>query len=328
MIMFNQRIFRKMKISKFKILAILSTSLLFTQGLAAQATAGASKGSIWEWMYENIIVILTGVVIIAVFGTLANMIFRLIDLQKMRMLQEMGMEPEKVISSTQESPIKKLYDWAWSIVPVGEEKNIDLGHDYDGIRELDNRLPPWWLGIMYGSIIFAGIYMYVYHWSGSDWSSRKEYDMAMEAAEEQKEAYLATVADAVDENTVNRVTDEASLANGKDIYMTNCMPCHGTMGEGTIGPNFTDEYWIHGGSIKDIFTTIKYGVPEKGMISWSSQLRPTAMQNVASYIMTLQGTNPPNGKAPEGTLYVPEENNNDAGESGNVEEATVENTGN
>ena len=106
--------------------------------------------------------------------------------------------------------------------------------------------------------------------------------------------------------------------------MTNCMPCHGTMGEGTIGPNFTDEYWIHGGSIKDIFTTIKYGVPEKGMISWSSQLRPTAMQNVASYIMTLQGTNPPNGKAPEGTLYVPA----DEDDAENIQEATVENTDN
>ena len=101
--------------------------------------------------------------------------------------------------------------------------------------------------------------------------------------------------------------DEAALAAGETIFLSKCASCHGQLGEGGVGPNLTDRYWVHGGSISDIFATIKYGVPEKGMISWQSQLRPKNMQQVASFIKTLEGTDPPNQKDKEGTLYQPEE---------------------
>jgi cytochrome c oxidase cbb3-type subunit 3 len=146
--------------------------------------------------------------------------------------------------------------------------------------------------------------MYYYHWSGNDWSSDKEYAMAMEEAEIQKAAYLDRMANLVNENSVEVLTDAQSLAEGAEIFKANCLACHGAAGEGGVGPNMTDEYWVHGGGIKNIFKTIKYGVPEKGMISWKSQLKPVAMQKVSSYILTLQGTNPPNAKAPEGEKWV------------------------
>ena len=113
-------------------------------------------------------------------------------------------------------------------------------------------------------------------------------------------------ANAVNENTVAALTDQKSLAFGQEIFISKCAACHGQKGEGTVGPNMTDEYWLHGGSIKNIFRTVYNGVPDKGMISWSNQLRPSEIQAVSSYILTLKGTNPPNPKAPQGDKYVPE----------------------
>jgi len=190
-------------------------------------------------------------------------------------------------------------------VPVEREADIDLGHDYDGIRELDNQLPPWWKYGFYVSIAFAAVYMYIYHWPGHDWSSIKEYEAEMAEAEIIKAKYQEKLAEGVNENSVTLLTDPASLENGKKIFTSLCAACHGMQGEGGIGPNLTDPYWLHGGSIKDVFSTIKYGVPEKGMISWQSQLKPNQMQEVGSYILSLQGTNPPNAKEPQGELYEP-----------------------
>ncbi|MCB0836405.1 MAG: c-type cytochrome [Bacteroidetes bacterium] len=195
--------------------------------------------------------------------------------------------------------------WLWDIVPIEKESDIDLGHDYDGIRELDNNLPPWWKYGFYLSIAFAVVYLFVFHGPGADWTSKGQYDEEMAEAAIQKEEYLKRVANLVNEQNVEVLTDGVSLNNGKNIYMTNCIACHGAEGQGGIGPNFSDQYWLHGGSINDIFTTIKYGVPEKGMISWQDQLKPKQMQEVASFILTFQGTNPPNPKDPQGDLYVP-----------------------
>ncbi len=191
-------------------------------------------------------------------------------------------------------------------VPIEREGEIILHEAHDGIRELDNRLPPWWVNMFILTIIWAVGYMYYYHWGGSGLSSTEEYKTEVEAAKKQIATALAGKANAVDESNVTAITDAGALGEGELIYKNTCAACHGLKGEGTVGPNFTDEYWIHGGGIKDLFKTIKYGVPEKGMISWQAQLKPADMQKVASYILTLQGTNPPNPKAPQGTLWKPE----------------------
>lgn len=188
-------------------------------------------------------------------------------------------------------------------VPIEREADIMMHHDYDGIRELDNSLPPWWVNLFYITIVFAGIYMYYYHWGGSGPSSKQEYEQQVEVAAQAKAVALSRMANAVDESNVTVVTEASRVSEGELIYKSSCAACHGQLGEGGVGPNMTDEYWLHGGGIKNVFKTIKYGVPEKGMIAWAAQLNPAAMQNVASYILTLQGTNPPNGKAPQGEAW-------------------------
>ena len=157
---------------------------------------------------------------------------------------------------------------------------------------------------MFYITIFAGVvYFAYYHVTGTGLSSQEAYELEMEEAAQAVEAYLAKQADTVDETNVEMIADENEIALGESLYQANCAACHGALGEGGVGPNLTDEYWIHGGSIKDVFKIIKYGVPEKGMISWKTQLRPTDMHKVSSFIMTLKGTNPPNGKEPQGDIY-------------------------
>jgi cytochrome c oxidase cbb3-type subunit 3 len=116
--------------------------------------------------------------------------------------------------------------------------------------------------------------------------------------------YKKKAADMVDETSVVMLSDAAALSEGAAIYKQHCVVCHGQAGEGLVGPNLTDANWIHGGNIKDLFKTIKYGVSGKGMKSWQQELSPQMMAKVSSYIKTLAGTNPPNPKAPEGDVYV------------------------
>jgi len=194
-------------------------------------------------------------------------------------------------------------------VEVEKEEDILMHHEYDGIRELDNVLPPWWLWLFYGTIIWSVVYIFNVHISGTWLHQADEYELEMTQAKADVEAYLAKAAAAVDENTVTMMTDASALAAGKNTFVTYCKACHGENGEGNaVGPNLTDVYWIHGGGIKEVFTTIKYGVVEKGMQSWKKDLKPTEMQQVSSYILSLQGTNPANAKAPQGELWTPAEN--------------------
>jgi cytochrome c oxidase cbb3-type subunit 3 len=201
--------------------------------------------------------------------------------------------------------------WSWfkdkltDNVALEEEDTIDLGHDYDGIRELDNNLPPWWKYGFYLTIVYAVIYMFVFHFSGDNWSSKKEYEEEMEIAAIEKAKYMESQANAIDETNVAMLDDGVSQASGKELYEMLCAACHRVDGGGSIGPNLTDEYWLHGGDIKDVFKTVKYGVQGKQMISWQDQMSPKEMAEVSSYIMTFRGTNPPEPKDPEGELYTP-----------------------
>ena len=181
-----------------------------------------------------------------------------------------------------------------------------MHHEYDGIRELNNVLPPWWLWLFYGTIIWGVVYLVNVHILGVMPLQAEEYEQEMAQAKEDVAAYLAQFSNLVDESNVTVATDESTLASGESIYKQFCVACHGANGEGGVGPNMTDAYWIHGGGIKNVFKTIKYGVPQKGMISWQSQLKPSEMQAVASYILTLQGTDPPNQKEPQGEIWKEE----------------------
>ncbi len=203
----------------------------------------------------------------------------------------------------------KMWDELNASVPVAQEQDIDLGHEYDGIRELDNHLPPWWKGILYGSMVFAVVYLVIYHVMGSMPLSKAEYENQLATAAEEIRAYKASqpVAD-IDEATLKYTADAAILASGSKVFISNnCQQCHRTDGGGNaIGPNLTDTYWIHGGTIQNIFHTINTGVLEKGMPAWGKVMSPTDVRDVAFYIMSLQGSNPKDAKAPQGNLYTPE----------------------
>lgn len=192
-------------------------------------------------------------------------------------------------------------------VPLDQEADLILDHEYDGIRELDNNLPPWWLYGFYLTIIIGVIYIGVQHFSSYGMSQVEEYEAEMVTAKAAVDAYISKQANAVDETNVTALTDEVSLGEGKKIFNENCAACHLESGGGSpnsVGPNLTDEYWIHGGGIKNVFKTIKQGVPSKGMIAWKTQIPPSDIHKVASYVLTLQGTNPANPKPPQGELYV------------------------
>jgi len=191
-------------------------------------------------------------------------------------------------------------------VPVEREDEIMLDHEYDGIRELDNNLPPWWVWMFYATIVYAFVYLIYYHVLPYGQSQEEEYIAELKQADMEKEAYLATAKNLIDENSVVYLEDAADLAAGKKIYLANCQACHAADGGGGVGPNITDEFWIHGGSMSDIFRTIKYGVPTKGMIAWESQLNPTQMAQVSSFISSLSGTIPASPKEPQGEVWHPE----------------------
>lgn len=188
-------------------------------------------------------------------------------------------------------------------VPVEKEADILLDHDYDGIRELDNALPPWWKYGFYFTIAVAAIYLLRYHVWKTGPDPQQEYDREIKIAAAQFEEYRKKGGDAVDEKTVT-MADATGIEDGNKLFHSNCFACHGSKGEGGVGPNLADNYWLHGGTINDVFKTIKYGVREKGMQAWEKSYSPTQIKNLASYIKTLAGTNPPNAKAPQGNLFV------------------------
>lgn len=200
------------------------------------------------------------------------------------------------------TPLRKFIHAMTQSASLQEEDDIMLDHDFDGIRELDNKIPPWWTALFYGSIVFAFVYMIGYHVIGDGNVQESEYQQEVEEAALKMEL-LTKSGSMVTEETVTFTNDAGTLAAGKEIYNKNCSACHGFGGEGLVGPNFTDEYWIHGGGIKNIYRIIVEGVQAKGMISWKSQLSPNQIQEVGSYIITLKGTNPPNQKGPEGEKW-------------------------
>lgn len=192
-------------------------------------------------------------------------------------------------------------------VPIEKENTIVLDHNYDGIRELDNHLPPWWKALFYGCIIWGIGYLIVYHVGGWMPLQEEEYQNEVAAAEIQIAKFKATqpAEEAVDMAALVYTEDSNIIAAGKKVYDGQCASCHLADGGGMIGPNLVDEFWLHGGGIQDIYHTIEVGVPEKGMISWKGVLSPEQIKDVAFYIMSIGGTTPANPKAPQGEKYVP-----------------------
>ncbi|MEO1258585.1 MAG: cbb3-type cytochrome c oxidase N-terminal domain-containing protein [Bacteroidota bacterium] len=294
------------------ILLVSIAVIAFSQE-AVEAVTQSPKATALTWALENIVLIMAAGVIGAAFLALFYLNSMILQTQKIRLLQEHGVEVLEEVKLLDAEPAWKTFlKKAWNRAPMEKEQDILMNHDYDGIQELDNVLPPWWVAMFYVTIIFGVFYLGYYHFSSSGMSSAEEYEFAMKEADKEVRAYLAKLGDSVDETNVELLTEAGELEIGKTIFIEKCVACHGMNGEGnSIGPNLTDQYWLNGGGIKNVFTTIKYGVPEKGMISWKAQIRAGDMQRIASYILSLQGTNPPNAKDPQGDLWEAEEKANE-----------------
>ena len=204
---------------------------------------------------------------------------------------------EKVVA---EKPKNSTVNKLLSLRPLSEEKDLIMEHEFDGIHELDNPTPAWFMALFYSTIVFAVCYLLIYHVFGVGQLQDAEYKTEMAIANKEKEAFLAKSANNIDESSVKISTDATLISDGKAIFIASCSPCHGAAGQGVVGPNLTDDYWLHGGSIGSVFKTIKYGVTDKGMPNWDKQLSPKQIASVANYIKSIHGSSPANPKAPQG----------------------------
>lgn len=199
--------------------------------------------------------------------------------------------------------IKRKYAKMLDSKDILSEEEIMFDHEYDGIRELDNNLPPWWKYLFILTVIFAGWYLVYYHIIGGP-NQYDEYEREMAQAELAIATYKEENPDLVDASSVEFLEDKADISAGKDLYDVNCMACHAIDGGGGIGPNLTDEYWILGGGIKNIYHTISEGGRAgKGMVPWKDELKPNQIAQLSSYVLTLQDNTPNDPKDPEGDKW-------------------------
>lgn len=282
------------KNSVVKTIILFIVSFVATSGLSAQEAApavAAATGGYSTTVYIFISFIFFEFVLIL---ALIQMLYKILDLK----------QAAKALAPVKQE--KSLFESLNETVAIEDEDSLDLMHNYDGIRELDNKVPAWWLAAFYASILFGGIYMYRMFVAETLPLQTQELMAENETAEIQKLAYLKNNVSEVDENTV-RMLSGADLGEGAALFTANCSACHGDKGQGnTVGPNLTDAYWIHKGGIKNIFYSIKYGWAEKGMKSWKNDFNSMQIAQLASYVQSIQGSNPPGAKEPQGELYKEE----------------------
>ncbi len=271
-------------------------------GLVEYIVGSGEKPAFIEYPMVLLFLILILCVIIAIeaiVSSLENILYQSLDEEGKARFDSKENKTPKFITW-----INSLYKKSLGQKPIKEEHEIILDHNYDGIRELDNDLPPWWIYAFYASIVFAVVYLVRYHvFNGENQYDElnTEYAEAKTAIEE----YKKTAKDLVDFNTVELLTSTSDLNAGKAIFEANCVACHMADGGGGIGPNLTDANWILGGGIKNVFKTVSEGGRNgKGMIAWKQSLKPSEMAQVSSYLLQFEGTSPAKPKAAEGEIWV------------------------
>jgi len=271
-------------IKKYFTKAFNKLSLIIISGFTlTQQVFAAGESDFSSAYYETVAIVL----LIFVFIALLSIIY---------------FEGREKPLAKRESIIAKFRQFITRSAPIEKEHEIMFEHEIDGIRELDNKVPPWFSWLFYVTIIFAVYYMLDYHVLETGKLMHEEYSEEMNLASLEMERLKKSGA-LLNEDNVTELTEAAALESGKTIYNNNCIACHSADGGGLVGPNLTDDYWIHGGGIKNIFKVVKYGVPEKGMISWQTQLNSNQIQEVSSFIISLHGKTPAAPKAPEGEKW-------------------------
>jgi len=302
LITISKQVVEKNKSSSKILTATLVTGLLFLSQISmAQNNEGAIKvlpnyGGLSSGTFYFFVTIISAEIITILFLALS------VRSMYSSLLPEKEPAPVKVFAFKKWWALidKKIFTKA---TPVEKEADILLDHNYDGIQELDNALPPWWKYGFYLTIGVAIIYLLNFHVFGTGKNPTEEYNEEVAKARIEKEIYESKNKDKIDENNVP-MANAAGLETAKGIFTTQCFACHGKLGEGGAGPNLTDDYWLHKGSLNDIYHTIKNGYPEKGMQSWAAVFSPKEISLLASYVKSLHGTKPANAKAPQGELYI------------------------
>jgi cytochrome c oxidase cbb3-type subunit 3 len=303
-----------MRKSIFSLLAI-STGI---QGMYAQEAAPVAMASQEQVNNVLTLAIITVMILLVIVVILAISIQTLI-----RITLAPTTEAEKAAKAEKEALPSWWDRFAGLAAQPGSKMDREIGHEYDGIQELDNDMPPWFKYLFYVTILFAVVYGLNYHYFKFSPLQDDEYVQEMEQAEVEIAAYREKNAMSIDENSVVFVSDASSIESGKNLYIQNCVACHGQNGGGSVGPNLTDEYWIHGGGVQNIFKTLKYGIPEKGMIAWQNQLNPKQLQEISSFVLTLAGTNPPNAKEAQGEIWSDGKNLSPVTETPNTDSTQV-----
>jgi cytochrome c oxidase cbb3-type subunit III len=220
--------------------------------------------------------------------------------------QRKQLEEAQSISFTESAWFQNWMQKLTKSKEIEEEKDVLLDHDYDGIKELDNVLPPWWVYLFYATIFFSVVYLIRFH-IVKEYDQDSEFATEMAIAQAEVAKYKTIAPDVTNVDNVVLITDAPDLAKGKALYESSCAACHRADGGGGIGPNLTDDHWILGGGIKNVFNTIMEGGREgKGMVPWKATIKPADIQKIASYVLSLRGTNPAGAKAAEGDLWVEE----------------------
>jgi cytochrome c oxidase cbb3-type subunit III len=287
-----------------KIFTILSLLFLSSAAFAQEATT-ETKSLLNDPLLPLYLVSVFVFVVIILVGFVAIYLLQILNILSAQAEQE-NARKLGIPYASRKTWWNKFVDQINAAVPVEKEKDIEMDHNYDGIKELDNHLPPWWTWMFVACVVWGVIYFAVYHMTDSFPLQLDEYEMEITAANEQSRKLKASQPqEAIDENSLAFTNDKAIIDKGKAVFESfACASCHKADGGGnTIGPNLTDDYWIHGGGIKNIFITIKNGAVDKGMPAWGKSMSPSDVKAVAFFVMSLKGTNPAGAKAAQGELY-------------------------
>lgn len=288
---------RKERTDKSKVISLIILFSMLSDSLSAETTIPVNAPN----AFANLDLYILGTTVFILFIVVLVLVRTLFILMGIK-------KEEKAILSADGSP-SKVRTWFQKFnetVPIEDEESLDMSHDYDGIRELDNKIPSWWSWAFFTFVAFGAVYLYRMFVTETLPNQFEELAQANEIAAVQKMEYLKKGANNVDENTVVMLAGP-EIAEGANIYAKNCIACHGDKGQGGVGPNLTDDYWIHKGGIKEIFYSIKYGWQEKGMKAWKDDFSPGQIAQLASFVKTLHGTNPPGAKEKQGELYNEED---------------------
>lgn len=293
--MLSRNSLRKLKPNFLVVVLFVGMLLIGNQAFALSFDAKNGKEGLPWLLVENSDLLFLGIVnliLLGLFLYLRGVFKNLINILK----------PKGVEVARTPKAFSKINTLLTDAVSVEDEGKITMDHDFDGIKELDNNLPPWWVAMFIATVIFAVVYLLHYHVFKTGDLQLTEYTKEMEKADADVKKYLSKMSMDIDENNATVLMDKSDLDAGKAIYDANCVMCHKSNGEGDIGPNLTDEFWIYTGDVKAIFKTIKAGT-SNGMPEHASKLNPIQIQQVASYIWNLPYTP---GKEPQGEKYVKE----------------------